>query len=61
MFLVQAMLMVREHIDHSALGDPPLGAGLNHVFDFGLKRLKPLYPAGDRLKVLPRQRIDFCA
>jgi hypothetical protein len=36
MLAVQAVLVMREGVDDPALGDAPLGAGLDHAFHFHL-------------------------
>ena len=36
MSVVQAVLVVRQHIDDAALGDAPFRTRLNHMLDFGL-------------------------
>jgi hypothetical protein len=36
MILVHAVLMVREHINDTALGDAPFGATLDHALDLHL-------------------------
>jgi len=61
MAVVQAVLVMRQHVDDAALGNAAFAAGFDHVLDLAPECGEPFDPTSDALQVLARERVDLGA